>query len=713
MQIDRMLFDFEGFSPQAIDVGPNRWAADADAGVWCASWGCLIGGSWRGPYLSVFDGGIAGTGIVERRLSEMGFDVTAPGEFLGAFDEARCRVAHNAGFERALMRWFFGRETPPETWSCTMARATRLGLPASLEGLMIALSAPVQKNMAGNSLSKLMAKVTRKDGRAVKRDDLGSVLSVCSYCVDDFHAEVWADSTLPELEPVEHDRWCRQMRENERGIAVDWDLVATASAMVAKSVDVLDERIREITGERVLSMRAVSDIRRWAMRRCGPSIEIPDLSAETLDLLLDSAIDLPDDVRFVLSARRSVRTSTSKLDALTERRMPTWCGDVADRVCDLTQWGGARTLRTIGRGFQPLNLPRPGDVDFDAGLAALRAGDPAAMCRAVDKDAKKRVPGTVEGVTTYRKAATEVLIPEVVAACLRAMLIPSRGRRFVATDYSGVEMVGTFTAARQEDALASIRAGEDLYCELASMIYHMEIRKKDHPQQRQLGKQGVLGCGFGLSNPETFRATCRKYGLYISLELSERVIKSYSTKFDRVPIMWSTLKKTLHAAFNAKDVWFDAAFYGVSYIFVSKWIGDMSWVVCKLPSGRFMYYPDAEVIEGPYGPAVAIRSWKNGQWVRQVLTRQVLVENFIQAICRDMMEEDKKIIQESGIGDVVLTVYDEIVTEVPIEFFSADLSLGKDEPPQKCQESVMTRTIDWFPNMPRRVESWHGMEYRK
>lgn len=716
MRIRRLLLDFETFSPVSIDVGPNRQMAETGAGAWCCSWGFKANdeAGWRGPFLTVLHGGRAGVATVEARLRAGGVQVLPRDIMFSALRDAEQVVAHNAPYEMGVLRWVFGVELPIERWSCTLARSTRLGLPPALEAVLEVFGAPVSKDMVGNKLSKEMAKPRGYDeaGRPLWKDDLESVVRVCHYCVSDFVGEAWLDDLLPELEPKERGRWCRQTVENNRGINVDWDLVGKGLAVTEAMVAWLGLVLPEVTEGMVKSITSVADIRRWCERR---GVFLTDLSAETLDLVLDSRPDLPDDVRDVLEARRSIRTSTSKLEALRARRMPSHCGEAADRVCDLTQWGGARTLRTVGRGFQPLNLPRPGDVDVDAGLKALRAMDFEAMCLAVNKDARERKPTDNAGVKTFRHAAMMVMPSEVVSACLRATLIPTKGKKFVAVDYSGVEMRGTFALARQMDVIEGIRAGADTYCDLATEIYGYEVKKKEHPEERQLGKQGILGCGFALSNPETFKATCAGYGLYISTELAEKVIKTFQEKYYWLPILWKSLQKSIRTAMQEPGEWKGDPAYGTFYRYSPVGLGGLPWLECWLPSGRIMYYPNAKWIVGQWGPTVAMSSWKNGQWVEQHLSKQVSIENVIQAICRDAMEDDKEDILASGRCDVVLTVYDEILAEFSDWDCIDKVQRGKHEvpAPQAWMEDMMSRELAWFPAMPRGAEGWTGTEYHK
>jgi DNA polymerase len=90
-------------------------------------------------------------------------------------------------------------------------------------------------------------------------------------------------------------------------------------------------------------------------------------------------------------------------------------------------------------------------------------------------------------------------------------------------------------------------------------------------------------------------------------------------------------------------------------------------LLCKLPSGRTLWYRDAHIVPGKFGNgAVSYMGVNqfNRQWVRIETWGGMLVENITQATARDlladaMLEADKL----SGV-DLLGSVHDEILAEV-------------------------------------------------
>jgi len=78
-------------------------------------------------------------------------------------------------------------------------------------------------------------------------------------------------------------------------------------------------------------------------------------------------------------------------------------------------------------------------------------------------------------------------------------------------------------------ALEVFTSGGDIYCDMATGIYGYDVNKKDHPNERQFGKQAILGLGYGMGYI-TFLLTCRKYKISFGLG---QVRKILGDKFDR------------------------------------------------------------------------------------------------------------------------------------------------------------------------------------
>jgi len=79
----------------------------------------------------------------------------------------------------------------------------------------------------------------------------------------------------------------------------------------------------------------------------------------------------------------------------------------------------------------------------------------------------------------------------------------------------------------------------------------------------------------------------------------------------------------------------------------------------------------------------------------------LLVENFVQAIARDIMADAMLRLEQSGYP-LVLTVHDEIIADVPND--QGTLSEFTD---------IMSTMPSWAAECPAAVEGWEGTRYRK
>lgn len=135
---------------------------------------------------------------------------------------------------------------------------------------------------------------------------------------------------------------------------------------------------------------------------------------------------------------------------------------------------------------------------------------------------------------------------------------------------------------------------------------------------------------------------------------------------------------------------------------------DGQFLKCRLPSGRFLYYPFPDVLlrDMPWGTARAQFSHMTvdattKRWIRRFAHGGLLVENCVQAICRDILAQAMLRLEAAGFP-VVLHVHDEIVAEVPKGTKTLEEFI-----------EVMTAVPDWAAGFPISASGWAGERYRK
>ena len=207
--------------------------------------------------------------------------------------------AHNDGFERLISRYIleprYGFPTIPiERRRCSMSTAYAAALPGKLEKVVEVLGLPYLKDMAGQKLMLSMTKPLRDGGW---KEDAVSLERLYAYCRQDVEAERAVYKALPQLTAGEQQLWALDALINDRGFAIDGDLLEAADRVVTEAEASLQAEFRELTG--LNSTGQVDKLIDWlAAHDC----EVADVKKGTLHHALRRA-GLSDDLRRVIELR--------------------------------------------------------------------------------------------------------------------------------------------------------------------------------------------------------------------------------------------------------------------------------------------------------------------------------------------------------------------------------------------------------------------------
>jgi DNA polymerase len=620
--------------------------------------------------------------------------------------------AHNSAFERYIWRHVGERlyqypRLDDGVWRCTAALAASFALPRKLEHACEALGLKDQKDAYGATLIRRLcvpAPPSVKNPGRIFREDMEDLLDLYDYCRQDVRAE---DELAQNLRPLSGDElrvWQLDQRVNERGVFIDTDLAQKALAIAEAEQNRMNEEIRLTTGGLVNATSAVPQILTWAHER---GVPIPDVTADTIELALtpqspQSPWALPPDVERVFELRRAAsKTSTKKYQAFLDG---VWGG----RVRDLLAYHGASTGRWAGRRVQPQNFPR-GDIAGLVGRAIYDTlSDPTDfLCNEVKHS----------GIDELRLLFGEDAMLKLLANTLRGTICAPPGRELIAADYAAIEARVTFWLAGQLDMLEVImrsdrKEGPDIYRVMAGDIYGIDpnaIGKSS--EQRQIGKAAVLGLGFQMG-PEKFQSTCADAGVNIEIEFAESVVDAYRERCHLVKALWGEI--------NAGAI--EAVRRGPGAEPVR--VGRLAWAVrgrflhLKLPSGRLLSYCDPSVklakVDYYDRKADEWRSFettqlrfmgihpKTNQWCELGTYGGSLTENAVQATARDLMRDAMLRLDETDTYDVILTVHDEVVSEV---------DEGKGD--LREYEGLVAQLPEWADGLPVVAEGWRSKRFRK
>ena len=604
--------------------------------------------------------------------------------------------AWNAPFERIMWnlllvpRYHFP-EVPLDQWVCTMAEALSVGLPGAL-GKAAKVLGVSDKDDKGRRLMLQMSKPRKRrksDGDALGPfwwDDEERRERLYEYCRQDVRVEMECAASLRRLSKAERRVWLMTERMNDRGVALDVPLIRGARKVVETGQALANDRLQELTAGAVDRVTDINGLKAWLAE----FVDIDNLRKDTVRDLLDD--DLPVDVADVLGIRRDFgKSSVKKLDAMLA--YGAWDG----RMHGALQYHGAHTGRFAGRGPQPQNLPR-GEVIVDDLLEDIQEGDYAFL--ALDN------PPAV-----------------AVSSALRKMFVAGEGRLFYAADFAQIEARVLAWLAGQDDLVEAFARGSKIYEEMAASIYDVPVGAVT-PQQRQVGKNCILGAGFQCGPRRFAEMVQEQSGVVLDrgarddkgnllpgeVDMAEKAIKQgYRAKYDRIPALWYELQDAAMQAVQDEGAVVRTADGRIRYTYRNQFL----W--CRLPSGRLIAYPlpairmqrskivnefTGEVTYTARRPTLTAATVHNGQWVRRGMYGGLLTENVVQAIARDVMVEAMLRLEETGYTPV-LTVHDETVCEVKPD---ADF--------EKFME-LMIEVPDWAAGLPVKAEGWRGRRYRK
>lgn len=578
-----------------------------------------------------------------RVLSEKELQGPDPELLALASDPSVIFMAHNNGFEAAM--WKHHMEPlgypalPPERCHDTMAAAAMKGLPLGLDALTTALELPVRKDMEGHRLMLQLCKPDRDGGWSQHTPE--NIARLKQYNVGDVDSQYASYIATGGLGPSERGTWICDQRINQRGVKVDREFVHSCMDILEQVRVPMIARFQELTGGLKPTQR--EKVLNWVNDQ---GIPLGDMKKATLDAILDPDDEfgiedfsepLPFHVHEVLTLRRSLASSSvAKLKRMLE------CMGDDGRVRYTMQYHGARTGRWAGRLIQIQNYPR-GEISERQGLTADILAD-AILTRDVGK---------------VRELWGDDIFSAIISS-LRSCIVPEKGNILVAGDYSQVEAKNLLAMAGQHDKAQMIHAGLDAYAEMASLIYRKPISKKENPFERQVGKNCILGNGYGLG-PVGFRA---RFIPKEGLELAQLAVDTYRQEFaPMVPKFWYGLYE---ASVNA--VWCGSSrtysFQGIEFR------KEDDFLTMRIPSGRKIWYhrPRTETSVNPYTdaehPSWSFMGYQGKKFRRHLAWHGLITADAIQGLSRDLIVHAIKLSEKEGYP-TIFSAHDEIVWEVP------------------------------------------------
>lgn len=580
--------------------------------------------------------------------------------------------AWNAQFERVIWRSIMGARygwpiLPLDRWHCTMADASAMALPRALEHCAEVLGISEQKDMAAWRLVLRMSRPRRMvNGQPMWWEDADRLNVLYSYCKQDVRTERGIMRATRRLEPSERRIYLLDQTINERGVFLDEPLLRGMRRTVEIGLDRANEAIREASQGAVKGVTDTAGMREF--------LDVDSVKKSAIRELLEG--EQPTAQRIVIEARAEAgRSSVAKIDSALGLR------GADGRVRGLLQYYGANTGRWAGRLLQPQNFPRPDIVEPASFLDDLYAGTPE----------------------SYDRIDLFYAPIRVVASNLRAMIRAEPKHILRVADFAGIEARVLAWCAGQRDLVEAFRSGAKIYEEMAGLIYGVDPKtiSKDDPR-RQIGKNTVLGCGYGLG-PETFRRTVKEQeGVDLEEGVPGRAVDAYRHRYPAIPTLWRQLESAALWAVEEPGRRAMVEPCGVKFVKLG------AYLYMVLPSGRVLTYarPRIEDVLMPWNeqkPAVVAECVNNKtrRWEARNYYGGLWTENLVQAVSRDLLAQAALRVEAKGYT-IVLSVHDELVSEDAVGHGSLDEFI-----------TLMATVPGWAGDCPVGATGYEAERYRK
>lgn len=543
-------------------------------------------------------------------------------------------VSHGA-FDRIALRCLHGVDKPPSEWIDTMILALSANFPAALgkAGAAVGLPEDQQKLADGKKLIRrfcVPAPSNHKAYRYYPSTHPGEWERFCEYAVQDTASMRALYARIPHKN---YRGWLRRLwivdqAINDRGLAIDVELADACRAEGERLREELNAELSVLTDREVRKTSEVAKLRCWLGDR--------GIITDSLDKAAVEELLLEDDVQADEDAARALelRSLGNKASIAKYVAAITQADDLDGRIRGSLQAFQARTLRWGGRGIQPQNMPR-------------QTMSPTVFLEMLGADMVD---------VGYGRDAMRAL-----SEAIRSLIVAQPGWKLVWGDLSGIEARMLPWLARCQRLLDVFIEGRDPYIDAAAGIFRVPYDAVTK-QQRFLGKVAVLALGYQ-GGWRAFRKMARNYSVDIPQAQAEEIVAGWREANPEIVEFWADLDTAARNAIKNHGATFTAGRI--------RFIANASALRMILPSGHTIYYhrPSIGNRKTPFGvERNVILFWGvdsyTKQWCQMSTYGGKMAENASQAASFDVLAYNMPAIDASGYN-IVLTVHDEVVCEVP------------------------------------------------
>ena len=595
-------------------------------------------------------------------------------------DDTVTKWAFNAAFERVCLSVWLQRNYPqcfcsysinedtvgdyldPAAWKCSCVWSAYMGLPLSLAGTGTVLGLEEQKLKEGKDLIRYFCvpcKPTKVNGgrtRNLPEHDMKKWNLFKFYNKRDVEVEMSIQDRLKKY-PVPDFVWEEYHLDqeiNDRGIALDMDVVENAIAFDAKSKAELAEKMQGLTD--LDNPNSVVQMKQWLADN---GLEMDSLGKKEVAQAVKTA---PKELAEVLLLRQQLAKSSVKKYQAMQNAV---CED--GRARGMFQFYGAnRSGRWAGRMIQLQNLPQNHMPDLKQARGLVESGNYAAMEFLYDD------------------------IPDTLSQLIRTAFVPRTGMKFVVADFSAIEARVLSYLAKESWRSEVFQNNGDIYCASASAMFGVPVEKHgENGHLRQKGKIAELALGYGGSVGALKAMGALDMGL--EEEELQPLVDSWRAANPNIVRFWWDVDRCVKDTVKNRVT---TETHGIRFFYQS------GMLFIQLPSGRRLSYVKPRMGENRFGGEAVTYEGMGGtkKWERIESYGPKFVENIVQAISRDILAHSMRTLSHFFVCG---HVHDELIIEC-----SMGVSLYA-----VCEQ--MGRTPHWISGLLLRADGYECGFYKK
>lgn len=595
-------------------------------------------------------------------------------------DDTVTKWAFNAAFERVCLSVWLQRNYPqcfcsysinedtvgdyldPAAWKCSCVWSAYMGLPLSLAGTGTVLGLEEQKLKEGKDLIRyfcIPCKPTKVNGgrtRNLPEHDMKKWNLFKFYNKRDVEVEMSIQDRLKKY-PVPDFVWEEYHLDqeiNDRGIALDMDVVENAIAFDAKSKAELAEKMQGLTD--LDNPNSVVQMKQWLADN---GLEMDSLGKKEVAQAVKTA---PKELAEVLLLRQQLAKSSVKKYQAMQNAV---CED--GRARGMFQFYGAnRSGRWAGRMIQLQNLPQNHMPDLKQARGLVESGNYAAMEFLYDD------------------------IPDTLSQLIRTAFVPRTGMKFVVADFSAIEARVLSYLAKESWRSEVFQNNGDIYCASASAMFGVPVEKHgENGHLRQKGKIAELALGYGGSVGALKAMGALDMGL--EEEELQPLVDSWRAANPNIVRFWWDVDRCVKDTVKNRVT---TETHGIRFFYQS------GMLFIQLPSGRRLSYVKPRMGENRFGGEAVTYEGMGGtkKWERIESYGPKFVENIVQAISRDILAHSMRTLSHFFVCG---HVHDELIIEC-----SMGVSLYA-----VCEQ--MGRTPHWISGLLLRADGYECSFYKK